>query len=273
MAASMPALAQEFAQICKGRGIALDFLPRTLPLVDRYLQSAKGADGSDFMKTASLITAYLGEVIRRETGGAWREFDDTPMVDVGSHWADPTLAVMQLLEGGRAQIGEESFANTKAFCDWTCRHQRQWLDAAVLGSHASMADLRTAMSGDAKTAGWLVAHAQHAVLVAQLEAGEELAFTQDSLSTVERLLAGVHRMAASLSPDELTAAVNVWGVYLGEVIRRYFGGKWTAHEDGTIDLTVGNTKVDPIGKVRKRIVDGAAENVAYFYSSINKMLA
>ena len=273
MAESMPALAQEFAQICKGKGIALDFLPRTLPLVDRYMLSAKGADGDEFMKTAEMITAYVGEVIRRETGGAWREFDGTPMVEVGSHLADPMLAVMQLLDTGRADIGDASFTSTKAFCDWTCRKQRQWLDATVLGSHTSLADLRTAMSGDARTAGWLVAQAQRAVLRAKLDAGEDLTFSQDSLSTVERMLAPVHRMAASLDPGALDAAVNMWGVYLGEVIRRYFGGKWTMHEDGTIDLTVGNTKVDPIGKVRKRIVDGAAENIAYFYGSINKMLA
>ena len=269
----MQALAQEFAQICKAKGVALDFLPRTLPLVDRYMQTAKGGDGGEFMKTAEMITAYVGEVICRETGGGWFEFDGTPMVDVGSHQADPMLAVMQLLESGRAEIGETSFTSTKAFCDWTCRQQRQWLDAAVLGSHTSMADLRTAMSADAKTAGWLVAQAQHAVLAAKLDAGEELTFSQDSLSTVERLLAAVHRSAATLPPETLTFVVNRWGVYLGEVIRRYYGGKWTAHEDGRVDLIVGNTIIDPVGKVRKRIADGAAENVAYFYSSINKMLA
>ena len=35
----MPALAQEFAQACKANGVALDFLPRTLPLVDRLIKT------------------------------------------------------------------------------------------------------------------------------------------------------------------------------------------------------------------------------------------
>jgi hypothetical protein len=42
LAGSMPSQAAEFAQVCKGKGINLDYLPRTLPLVDRFLQGVRG---------------------------------------------------------------------------------------------------------------------------------------------------------------------------------------------------------------------------------------
>ena len=40
------------------------------------------------------------------------------------------------------------------------RMQRLWLDGTVLGNYESMSALRTAMTPDAKLAGWLVAQAQ-----------------------------------------------------------------------------------------------------------------
>ncbi len=42
LAESMPAQAAEFAQVCKTNGIALDYLLRTLPLVDRFLNGKRG---------------------------------------------------------------------------------------------------------------------------------------------------------------------------------------------------------------------------------------
>ena len=82
LAESMPAQAAEFARVCKTSGIALDYLPRTLPLVDRFLNGKRGelqqltAQHNPQAavlqkKSALLITAYLGEVIRRETGASW----------------------------------------------------------------------------------------------------------------------------------------------------------------------------------------------------------
>ena len=45
----MPALAAEFVQTCKDAGINLDFQPRTLPLVDKFLAGAR--------RSAKLIAA------------------------------------------------------------------------------------------------------------------------------------------------------------------------------------------------------------------------
>ncbi len=44
------------------------------------------------------ITAYLGEVIRRETGATWYDYEDRPMLDCGDYQADPMTAVVEFFE-------------------------------------------------------------------------------------------------------------------------------------------------------------------------------
>ena len=64
VADQMPALAAEFVQVCKTNGVSLDYLPRTLPLVDRFLNGKRAEMAAEVRtKHCSLITAYLGEVI------------------------------------------------------------------------------------------------------------------------------------------------------------------------------------------------------------------
>src|SRR5687768_5018057 len=177
LAESMPATAAEFAQVCKTNGIALDCLLRTLPLVDRFLNGVRGEvqqrrarqdpQASEFQKKhAMAIAAYLGEVIRRETGASWYDYDDRPLLDCGDYQADPMTAVTELFEQGKTHEGDLAIETTKAYCEMIVRMQRLWLDGTVLGSYESMTALRTAMTPDAKLAGWLVAQSQAAVKAA-----------------------------------------------------------------------------------------------------------
>ncbi|HUQ88351.1 MAG TPA: hypothetical protein VM096_12380 [Vicinamibacterales bacterium] len=147
--AYLPALAAEFVQSCKDAGIHLDHQPRTLPLVDKYVAANRASQE----EMAPKVAAYVGEVIRRETGGVWYEHEGKPALDVGEHQVDPLAAVTQLFEKGRAQFGDVKIENLKQFCEWVIRMQRQWLDRTLLGSYDSMATLRTSMTTDAKLAG------------------------------------------------------------------------------------------------------------------------
>src|SRR5262245_15000838 len=134
-AESMPALAQEFVEACKQKGVALDYLPRTLPLADKFVKAAPDQ--------AERMAAYLGEVIRRESKGAWADADDAPLVNAGiDHWADPQAVVQGLLAHPKIDIGGVMIDSSKAYCEWVCRQQRQWLDNAVLGNYDSMSALR-----------------------------------------------------------------------------------------------------------------------------------
>ena len=271
---SQAALAAEFVQVCKTAGINLDYHPRTLPLVDKYLTASR----PEAQQQVNAIAAYAGEVIRRETGGQWYEHEGNAALDCGEHQVDPLAFISLLIEKAHAQFGPVKITGTKQYCEWVCRMQRQWLDQALLGTYESMAALRTSMTPDAKLAGTLVAQAQSAVHTAKLKWQESLEFTQDSLEAIERILGKIHNAgrygsgSAAPSEEQLATASRMWGIYIGEVIRRHYGGQWSQGENGALSLLIGEAKADPIGKARKRMVDGAGENIRYYFSSMLKLL-
>ena len=264
----MPALAQEFAQACKAKGIALDFLPRTLPLVDRLIKTVPAST------SPKAITAYLGEVIARETGAFWYDFDDRPFLNVGDYQADPLTAVTALFERGRAQEGDVAIDSTKAYCDLICRMQRLWLDGTVLATYESMSALRNSMTPDARLAGWLVGQSQLAVKAAKMQWQESLDFSADSLDAVERILSAIHARSQKtpLTEQALDEASKMWGAYLGEVIRRRYGGQWSTSADGVLQIDLSGTSPQPVVKLRKRIVDGASDNIRVYFFAIPKAM-
>ena len=289
LAESMPAQANAFVQACKAKGVSLDYQLRTLPLVDKFISGVRAEVQQLTMKkdpqAAELVTqhvgpvtAYLGEVIRRETGGNWYDFDGRPMIETGEHQADPQPIVQGLLEHGRAQEGDVDVQSLKAYCDMVCRMQRVWLEGTVLGTYDSMTTLRTSITPDAKLAGTIVAQSQAAVKTGKLEFGEPLDFSSESLEGVERIMNKLHKQAKDapadqkLTEEQITELSKRWGIYVGEVIRRYYGGQW-ALVDGTPDLALGGKNCSPLAKVRKRIVDGPMDNLKYFFQSIMKQLS
>lgn len=279
----MPALAAEFVQVCKGSGVNLDYLPRTLPLVDKMLTGKRNEiqqltakqdpQASEITaKHCAWVTAYLGEVIRRDTGGSWYDFEGRPMLNVGDYEADPMAIVTGLLEHGKGVDGDVHIESTKAYAEMISRMQRVWLEGTVLGTFESMAALRTSMTTDARLAGTIVAQSQQAIKTAKLTFGESLDFTSDSLEGVERIMTRIQKQDPKPTDEQLTELAKLWGVYVGEVIRRYYGGQWVMVE-GVPDVALGGKHASPIAKVRKRLVGGPTENLKYYFTSIMKVLS
>jgi hypothetical protein len=288
-AETMAAQAREFVEACKGKGINLDYQLRTLPLVDKFLKGVsaevqqltakKDPHASELVsRHVGPVTAYLGEVIRRETGGNWYDFDGRPMIETGEHQADPRPIVEGLLEHGKATEGDVNVESLKAYCDMVCRMQRVWLDGTVLGTYDSMTTLRTSITPDARLAGTIVAQSQAAVRAGKLQFGESLDFSSESLEGVERIMNALHKQAKDapadqkLSDAQITELSKLWGIYVGEVIRRYYGGQWSL-VDGVPDLALGGRSATPLAKVRRRITDGPMENLKYYFQSIMKVLS
>jgi hypothetical protein len=266
----MPAQADEFVKAGQAAGLALDYLPRTLPIAEKYVKATPSE--------APRMAAYLGEVIRRETKGFWFDADGAALVYTGVEpYVDPASAVQALLAHGRVDVAGTVVESSKAYCEQVCRLQKQWLDRAVRGNYDSMSALRTSMSADAKTAGLVLGLAQSAVLTAQLDWTETLDATTDSLDAVERILGGMHKLLAAgggrITDSQIDSLSRSMGVYVGEIIRRHYGGQWRVSENGAFELPYTNTVVDPIARARKRIHDGPGENIRMYFNSMSKVIA
>lgn len=130
-------------------------------------------------------------------------------------------------------------------------------------------------------------YAEQAVLLAR-EFKIELDYSEASVEQVELLLGQLESELAEgrrgkSSPKPHAAGppidemARIWGGYLGEVVRRRFGGEWGIEsypgEDFLIiALNVQGSRLFPAMKVHKRLTDGAADNLWIFYQMMREKL-
>src|SRR5260370_13969145 len=95
------------------------------------------------------------------------------------------------------------------------------------------------------------AYAEKAVVKAR-EFDAQLDYSENSLMEVEVILS---QLAGNLpgdgaSPDEVGEMCKMWGSYLGEGVRRRFGGEWSVEtyagrQSASVNLSVGATRLIP----------------------------
>src|SRR5215471_18467662 len=117
-------------------------------------------------------------------------------------------------------------------------------------------------------------YAEQAVLLAR-EFHAQLDFSENSLMEVEAVLAQLAREMPTDKPsaEDVSEICKVWGSYLGEVVRRRFGGEWSIEtypgkQFATLTLSVGANKLFPTMKVHRRLTHGADDNVWLFYKTV-----
>jgi hypothetical protein len=286
-ASHMPALAQELVAYFGRNKLTLDLTPESLAVVDTYvtnlrgaLQKAAAADPvraeAEFDRNCQWISGYAGEVIRGQTGGAWIDGPRMPLLTLGEPQVEVLPVVANLLATGRARIGATEVGNLGESCEAAIQLQLAWLTRVIVGTHGSLDALKQEMSSAPDLSAWLVAQCQFAVQTASLKWGEALDFSAGSLAGIERILGALHDIGRQTpgsgpTPEQIDAMCKVWGVYVGEALRRHHGGQWRL--DGALVLDMGKAKTAPLAKVRKRIVDGPADNVAFYFKVIGEALA
>jgi len=129
--------------------------------------------------------------------------------------------------------------------------------------------------------------AAEAISVAAREYKIELDYGADSLQQIESILAMVYErsqhgmfadLAAKPSGDQdLERNCKLWGGYLGEVVRRRWGGEWTlAPYPGWHSLVpsieVNGSRLFPLMKIHRRLTQGSAESVWNFYQMLSGKL-
>jgi hypothetical protein len=119
-------------------------------------------------------------------------------------------------------------------------------------------------------------YAEQAVAAAR-EFQIELDYSEESLKQVENILERMQDPipgGATASPAPSGADTEdlckVWGGYLGEVVRRRWGGEWVleTYPGGnvlTVALNVPGGMVFPSMKIYRRLSQGDKENVWTFY--------
>jgi hypothetical protein len=115
--------------------------------------------------------------------------------------------------------------------------------------------------------------AENAVIAAREKFDISFDYTESSLQQLESILQQVdaryQQALVSATPLNIPIenTVRVWGSYLGEVIRRDFGGDWIVDQKA-VYLKLGNKKLSPLGQVRSRIIDGPLFNIETYYKKI-----
>ncbi len=122
------------------------------------------------------------------------------------------------------------------------------------------------------------AYAEKAVAKAR-EFNAQLDYSENSLMEVEVILAHLAGSppAGSAPADEVGEMCKMWGSYLGEVVRRRFGGEWSVEtypgkQFATLTLSVGANKLFPTMKVHRRLTQGEADSVWSFYKMVKAKL-
>jgi hypothetical protein len=121
-------------------------------------------------------------------------------------------------------------------------------------------------------------YAEKAVVLAR-EFKARLDYSENSLMEVETILAQLSRELPAAQPasEDLTEICKMWGSYLGEVVRRRFGGEWSIEtypgkQFATLTLNVGGGKLFPSMKIHRRLTEGEGDNVWSFYKMIKTRL-
>jgi hypothetical protein len=122
------------------------------------------------------------------------------------------------------------------------------------------------------------AYAEQAIAAAR-EFNTKLDYSENSLMEVEAILAQLAPQTSSAnSPSgDVDEMCKIWGSYLGEVVRRRFGGAWSIEtypgkQFATLTLSVGANKLFPTMKVHRRLTQGADDNVWTFYKMVKARL-
>jgi hypothetical protein len=133
-------------------------------------------------------------------------------------------------------------------------------------------------------------HADDAVNYARLRFRSPLDFTVPSLEHVDRMLGAMYfdvprtlwqKIRARLtghqrSDEELWTLSKMWGGYVGEVIRRQWGGSWhsSLQPDASvrISLEVAGSRCYPCDEVKRRLSGGRSDKTPGIYKVMESQL-
>lgn len=128
------------------------------------------------------------------------------------------------------------------------------------------------METHASVAEMVEAYAEKAIKIAE-RLDCVLDYSEESLMRMETIL----EKSAQESEKDISETCKIWGSYLGEVVRRKFGGEWSIEtypgkQFATLALNVNGSTLFPSMKVHRRLTQGPDESVWSFYRMVRARL-
>jgi len=115
---------------------------------------------------------------------------------------------------------------------------------------------------------------------------ENLDFSRESIERVERICTILFnaipknfftKLIRRNPTDEQKLQISkLFGGYIGEVMRKNFGGSWDIknpfNQGNTVLLTIGEMEMSPVAKVYKRLTNGPEDNVWHYFQVLESEL-
>ena len=105
--------------------------------------------------------------------------------------------------------------------------------------------------------------------------GIQLDYSEESVTQVERILQLMHADIKDSRPtsSQIKSVSSLLGAYLGEVVRRKWGGRWYMSRHGpqkeqVHTLEISGHSTFPINKVYKRLLNGEVDDVRFYYKAL-----
>lgn len=105
----------------------------------------------------------------------------------------------------------------------------------------------------------------------------ELDFAEHTVGVLdEQCKAAAYALRGGLTAENIDKLTQLWGAYLGEVLRRNSAAQWSQVSEAGVDkfaLERGEHRVVPHDLVRQRLVEGPAAAIAAAYETWKSRLA
>ncbi len=112
--------------------------------------------------------------------------------------------------------------------------------------------------------------AENAIKISAEKFGQSLDYSENSLTKLEVLLQQAYEQnkKQAISEEAIQKTFRVWGGYLGELMRRKWGGEWRVSGQDVI-LTINDKSFSPLQQVYQRITLGPQYDIKSYIASIS----
>jgi hypothetical protein len=223
--------------------------------------------------------AYFGETMRRLHGGRWID-DVAPVLMIRRLGVQPFLFVGAMITGKTMRVGKREVAATVEYYASLKPVLGEAMGELLRGPEPDEQALAASMSGDPAVARGMLLWLEDALTCAYTESSMVLDFSPESLKAVDNLL-DEFQLRAKKEPQRVEfrdAHLSLmFGVYLGETIRRSFGGRWINAQTGSGGINIpllqlASNHFSPLSLLKARLEQGEAKSLWHAFQGIKQRL-